>query len=206
MKIEKEKASWAVWSAGAIVVLVAALGLGFGIRKIRAWRAEANHRASAQTQTKPATTKKVEVKPVKELAEGVEEEAVVATAGPNEPVETEAEQAAKEDSDGVLEPAATQERGMMGQGFGRWQQMWADLNLTPEEQARLREGFALAMERWRNMSEEDRQAEMARFRGMREQWESMSDEEREGTMQRMRDRFKDWRASGAVELPEMTLD
>ncbi|HLB72773.1 MAG TPA: hypothetical protein VJJ98_02030 [Sedimentisphaerales bacterium] len=206
MEIEKEKVSRAAWSAGAIVVLVAALGLGFGIRKIRTWRAEVNRRASAQTQTKPATAKNVGVEPIKELAEIAEEEAVVSAAEPNEPVVVEAEQAAKEDSNDAPGSEPMQEPGMMGQGIGRWQQMWADLNLTPEEQARLREGFALAMDRWRNMPEEQRQAEMARFRGMREQWEGMSDEEREGAMQRMRDRFEDWRASGAVELPEMTLD
>ncbi len=34
----------------------------------------------------------------------------------------------------------------------------------------------------------------------------MSDEEREESMGRMRDRFEDWRASGEVELPELTLD
>lgn len=204
--MKKEKASRAAWSAGTIVMLVAALGLGFGIRKIRTWRAEANYRASAQAQAKPATAKKVEVKPIKELGEVAEEEVVISAAEANEPVVVEAKQAAREDSNDASGSEPMQEGGIMGQGFGRWQQMWADLNLTPEEQARLREGFALAMDRWRNMSEEDRQAEMARFRGMREQWEGMSDEERTGTMQRMRDRFEDWRASGATELPEMTLD
>jgi len=188
------------------VVLVAALGLGFGIKKIRTWRAEANYRASAQTQAQPATAKTVEAEPIKELGEVAEEEFVISAAEANEPVETEVEQAAKEDSGLAPEPEPAQSEAAMGQGFGRWQQMWADLNLTPEEQARLREGFALAMERWRNMSEEQRQAEMARLRGMRDRWESMSDEERQGAMQRMRDRFEDWRASGATELPEITLD
>lgn len=186
------------------MVLVAALGLGFGIRKIRTWRAEANYRASANAQTKLAAAKKAEVEPTSELAEVVEEEAVVATAGPNESVEVEA--AAQEETSKEIAGEPTQSGFQMPQGGERWRQMWADLNLTPEEQARLREGFALAMDRWRNMPEEQRQAEMARFRGMRERWEGMSDEERKGTMQRMRDRFEDWRASGAVELPEITLD
>ncbi len=203
MEIEKEKANRAVWSAGAVVVLVAALGLGFGIRKIRTWRAETNHRVPAKTQTKPAA-EKIEVEPVVEAAEVVEEEVVVAEAEPNEAVEAEA--AEQEESN--EEPAAesTQTGFQMPQGGERWRQIWADLNLTPEEMARLREGFALAMEKWRNMSEEERQSEMARFRDMREQWEGMSDEEREETMGRMRDRFEDWRESGAVELPELTLD
>jgi hypothetical protein len=62
------------------------------------------------------------------------------------------------------------------------------------------------MERFWSLSEEQRQAEMARFQDMRIQWENMSDEEREAAMGRMRDRFEDWRASGEVELPPMTLD
>lgn len=188
------------------MMLVAALGLGFGIKKIRIWRAEANYRASAQTQGKPAAAKNVEVEPIKGLGEVAEEEFVISAAEANDPAEIETEQAAKDDSALAPDPEPMQDGGAMGQGFGRWQQMWADLNLTPEEQARLREGFALAMERWRNMSEEDRRAEMARLRGMRERWESMSDEERQGAMQRMRDRFEDWRASGATELPQITLD
>ena len=62
------------------------------------------------------------------------------------------------------------------------------------------------MERFWSLSEEDRQAEMDRMRGMREQWEGMSEDEREGAMGRMRDRFEDWRDSGGVDLPELTLD
>jgi len=203
MEIEKAKADRAVWSAG-IVMLIGALALGFGIRKIRVWRAESNQRVASGIQAKPASAEKVETEPIKEAAETVEEEVVV-VAEANKPVEIEA--AAPEDTSKEAASESTQSGFQMLQGGGeRWRQMWADLNLTEEEQARLREGFALAMERWRNMSEEDRQAEMTRLRGMREQWEAMSDEEREGAMGRMRDRFEDWRASGAIELPELTLD
>ena len=123
---------------------------------------------------------------------------------PNEPgeVETAAEEEASVEA--AAEPVQT--GFQMPADGGNWQQMWADLNLTPEEMARLRQGWALAMERWRNMSEEERQAEMARLRGMRQRWENMSDQEREEAMGRMRDRFQAWRDSGATELPELTLD
>ncbi|MBL7153971.1 MAG: hypothetical protein ISS79_09655 [Phycisphaerae bacterium] len=201
--MEKEKASRAAWSGGAIVVLVAALGLGLGIKKIRTWRAEAEPEAKNVVQAKPAA-EEFEAEVGEPVVEAVEEEQV-AVAEPIGEVETETKETAQED---VPEVESVQDRAQMqmARGLGNWQQMWADLNLTPEEMARLREGFALAMERWRNMPEEERQAQMARFRGMRGQWESMSDEERQGAMERMRGRFDDWRASGEVELPEMTLD
>ncbi len=91
------------------------------------------------------------------------------------------------------------------QGFS-WRQIWADLNLTPEEQARLREGFGLAMQKWQNMSEEERQAETARMQAMRARWEGMSEDEQRETMGRMRGRFEEWRQSGSIELPELSLD
>ncbi len=91
------------------------------------------------------------------------------------------------------------------QGFNM-RQMWADLNLTQAEQARLGQGFALAMQRRRNMSEEERQAETARFQAMRARWEGMSEDEQREAMQRMRGRFEEWRQSGSIELPELSLD
>jgi hypothetical protein len=91
------------------------------------------------------------------------------------------------------------------QGFS-WRQIWADLNLTPEEQARLGQGFRLAMQKWQSMSEEERQAETARRRAMRARWEGMSADEQREAMGRMRGRFEEWRQSGRVELPELSLD
>jgi len=90
--------------------------------------------------------------------------------------------------------------------FGGWRDVWANLNLTEEEQARLREGFKLAIQRWQNMSPEEREAETARLRAMGERWENMSEEERREASERMRDRFEEWRQSGDVELPQLSLD
>ncbi len=84
--------------------------------------------------------------------------------------------------------------------------MWADLNLTPEERARLAQGFGLAMQKWQNMSEEERQTETARLQAMRARWEGMSPDEQQETMQRMMGRFDEWRQSGSIELPELSLD
>lgn len=207
MEIDPNKTSRAVWSAWAIVVLIAALGLGLGIRKIRTWQAEADREAMTKAKAKAAAAVKDAVEPVEEMPDVTELDAVAAVE-PNEGVVVvaETEEVKEEDPCDTPEAEPMQGMGMMGQGGERWRQMWADLNLTPEEQARLREGFALAMQKWQNMSEDERQAEMARMRGMREQWEGMSDEEREAAMGRMRDRFEAWRASGAVELPQLTLD
>ncbi|MBE0537614.1 MAG: hypothetical protein IH624_18265 [Phycisphaerae bacterium] len=88
----------------------------------------------------------------------------------------------------------------------RWRRIWADLNLTAEEQGRLRQGFGMLMARWATMPPEAQAAERARMQEMRVRWEAMGDEERAETSQRLRDRFEDWRASGRVELPELTLD
>ena len=71
---------------------------------------------------------------------------------------------------------------------------------------RLREGFRLAMARWQGMSEDERAFETERRRAMRERWETMSDDERKEASQRMRAQFEDWRQSGAVELPDISLD
>jgi len=88
----------------------------------------------------------------------------------------------------------------------RWRRIWADLNLTAEEQGRLRQGFGMLMARWATMPPEAQAAERARMQEMRVRWEAMGDEERADTSQRLRDRFEDWRANGQVELPELTLD
>jgi TRAP-type C4-dicarboxylate transport system substrate-binding protein len=94
----------------------------------------------------------------------------------------------------------------MPQRFGDWQNVWADLNLTPEEQARIREGFELARQRWQNMSTEEREAEMARMRDGWQRWQNMSDQERQDAMQRIRQQFEEWRRSGRAELPIPSLD
>lgn len=210
MDTNSEKASRTVWSAGAILVLVAALGVGLGIRKLRTWKAEADQEAVTHVKAEPKAEKQPEVEPVKreevEVVDVVDEEVVEAVEPEEEEVEVAAATEEIEEQEPEEERRPMRGPGMMGGAGERWRQVWADLNFTPEEQERLRAGWQLAMERFRSMSEEDRQAEMARFQDMRAQWEAMSDEERDEAMGRMRDRFEDWRASGAVELPELTLD
>jgi hypothetical protein len=201
--MEKKKASRAAWSVGAIVILVAALGLGLGIRKIRTWRAESRAKEDSKLAAKQGESKtKQEAAP---LVEVVEDEHV-ASAGLAEQVQADAAETAAKDVNEAAKTDSVQERPAMAGGPINWRQMWADLNLTPEEMARLREGWRLAMERWQNMSEDERQAEMGRLRGMRIRWESMSDEERQQAIDRGRGRFEEWRRSGQVELPELTLD
>ena len=84
--------------------------------------------------------------------------------------------------------------------------MWNDLNLTPAEQARISQGFTLAMQRWQNMPPEERQVETARLRVMRIRFEAMAPDEQEQAMQRMMERFEQWRQSDSIELPELSLD
>ena len=201
--MEKKKASRAAWSAGAIVVLVAALGLGLGIRKIRTWRAESRAKEDSKLAAKQGESKaKMEEAA---LVEAVEEEHV-ASAGLAEQVQADAAKTIGEDVNGTAKTESVQERPPMGGGPMNWRQMWADLNLTPEEMARLREGWRLAMEKWQNMSEDERQSEIGRLNGMRIRWDNMSEEERSQAMERGRQRFEEWRRSGQVELPELTLD
>ncbi len=201
--MEKKKASRAAWSAGAIVILVAALGLGIGIRKMREWRAEGRAQQAAKLAAKQDESKaKMDAAP---LVEAVQEEHV-ASAGLAEQTQADAAQTAAKDVNEAAKTDSVQERPSMAGGQMNWRQMWADLNLTPEEMARLREGWRLAMDRWQNMSEDERQAEMGRLNGMRIRWDNMSEEERSQAMERGRQRFEDWRRSGQVELPELTLD
>lgn len=103
--------------------------------------------------------------------------------------------------------------GMFGGGMGategqrpQWQNIWADLNLTEEEQVRLRNGFQKIMARMMSMTEEERQAERARFEEMGRRFQAMSDEEKTAASQRMKDRFDQWRQSGSEDLPELSLD
>lgn len=202
------KTSPVVLAAGAVVVLLASLGVGLGIKKIRSKQAE--------TKAKP-TAKQIETVTVSESSEAEEETKVVVEAVVTEvnvvaeeevieEEEEEAEEIAKEETDesGEKQTAAAETR--RGRQFGNWQQILADLNLTEEEKGRLQAGFGLAMQRWQSMLPEEREFETARRREMRERWMNMSDEERDESVGRMRGRFEEWRNSDSVELPEMTLD
>jgi hypothetical protein len=190
-----------------VVLLFAALAVGIGIKLSQPHRAEFESQVEQQ-QTKPAETRpqeennRSEMTPedeeflqwldeeIKRLEEEEEAEAILDEEEPDDMPEAE-----------PVEYEAQEERG-----FGGWRDVWANLNLTEEEQARLREGFKLAIQRWQNMSPEEREAETARLRAMGERWENMTEEERKEASERMRDRFEEWRQSGEVELPELSLD
>ncbi len=212
-----EKKSQLGTLVSVVVVLLAALAVGVGIRKVRLQQAEPEPpvptRRSAGRQPEPAVVRaKEDAKPAAPTEQ--DEEFLLwmgeETAGAEEaqrPVEEQSVPQEEPQAAVVQEqPAPLEQPGQMAQPFGDWRNMWGDLNLTEEEQARLREGFAMAMQRWQNMSEQDRQAEVARMREGWERWQNMSDQERQQVMQRMREQFEEWRRSGRIELPMPSLD
>ncbi len=195
--------------ANMITVLLVVGAVAWGVVKIRSQWTDAgldtaghiDDGESEPVATGPETRSEAEI--VQEEHAGAEnieeaevEEETKADTPPDQTDEPEQEEI----------PAETVEQpGRPAQAFNM-QQFWADLNLTEAEQARLRQGFGLAMEKWQNMSEEERQAETARLQAMGARWQAMSADEQREAMQRMRGRFEDWRQSGAIELPEMSLD
>ena len=204
-----KKSNSAVWLVGAVVVLLASLGLGLGIKKIRSPRAEVKVKQAAK-QIIIAETESESAEPEKEAVEAVvevvEEENVVVLEPADVEEEEKPEETVEEETDVAAETETEAGRTQTSGEFGNWRQIWADLNLTEAEQARLRDGFALAMQRWQSMSSEEREVEVERRRAMRARWETMSDEERQEAMGRMRGQFEEWRQSGQVELPQITLD
>ncbi len=207
-----EKKSQVGTLIGMVVVLLAALAVGVGIRKVRLQQSPSQSPAPVQRrESEPAAVRaKEDAKPTdmteqdEEFLQWLSEEAARA-----EEAAVEEEYVPQEEPEVAVvqqEAATFEQPGQMGQGFGDWRSMWGDLNLTEEEQARLREGFAMAMQRWQNMSEEERQAEAARMREGWERFQNMSDEDKQEVMQRLRERFEEWRRSGQVELPPFSLD
>lgn len=206
---------------GVFVVLLGALAAGVGIRRFLSQRSEAKAPKPQvqRRESEPAAVVAPEDEKLTDITDEDEEflrwvnekMAEEEEAGPEvEEAEAEVEEyvSQKEPAVAVVEEegAILEQQGRMAQGFGGWRSIWADLNLTEEEQERLREGFRLVMEKWQNMSGEEREAEMERMREQGDRWQNMSDEEREDAMERMRDKFEEWRQSGEVELPEFTLD
>ncbi len=218
-----------------VVLLFTVLAVGIGIKLYQPHRAEFESQVEQQ-QTKPAETHPQEEgnrsemtqedeeflqwldEEIEKLEEEEETETMAAEEEPEdmpeaEPVEHEAQEArgkeailAEEEAEDIPVAEPVEDEAQETKSFGGWRDVWADLNLTEEEQARLREGFKLAMQRWQNMSPEEREEETARLRAMGERWENMSEEERQEASERMRDRFEEWRQSGRVELPELSLD
>lgn len=161
-----------------------------------------SERAAAGPEAKAGSAVVEEKRPGAENVEEAEAEVEVeAEKEADAPVQDQTDEPEQEEP--PAETVGQPERS--AQGFNM-RQMWADLNLTPEEQARLREGFGLAMQKWQSMSEEERQVETARLQAMRARWEGMSEDEQREAMGRMRGRFEEWRQSGGIELPELSLD
>jgi uncharacterized membrane protein len=195
-----------------ITVILVVGAVAWGVVKIRSQWTQGNSDTALQVddgESEPvaagpeakATDAVVEEK--RTAAENVEEaeveEETEADAPPQDQTDEPAQEQDKPPGETVERPERSEQRFDM-------RQMWADLNLTPEEQARLRQGFGLAMQKWQSMSEEERQVETARLQAMRARWEAMSDDEQRETMGRMRGRFEEWRQSGGIELPELSLD
>lgn len=194
---------------GAVVVLLfAALAVGIVIKLSQPHRLEVEEPVKKQ-ETKPVETRPQEeeikqsemTQEDEEFLQWLDEE--IKTLEEEEAAEAMAVEEKPEDMP-VAEPV--EEEVQETRSFGGWREVWANLNLTEEEQARMREGFRIAIERWQNMSPEEREDETARLRAMGERWENMSEEERQETSERMRDRFEEWRQSDRVELPELSLD
>ncbi len=196
-----------------ITVLLVVGAVAWGVVKIRSQWAQTN--SDTEEVDRGESEGAVAGRPEEKSEPGVAEE-TQASGGNIAEAEVDEEQEADTP---VQEPVDESDRGegetaavgsvgqpaRSAQDFS-WRQIWADLNLTPEEQARLRQGFGLAVQKWQSMSEEERQAETARMQAMRARWEGMSEDERRETMQRMRGRFEEWRQSGGIELPELSLD
>ncbi len=192
---------------GAVVILLfTVLAVGIGIKLYQPHRAEFESQVEQQ-QTKPAETRPQEEGNRSEMTQE-DEEFLQWLDEEIEKLEEEEEKeamVAEEEPEDMPEAEPVEEEVQETKRFGGWRDVWANLDLTEEEQARLREGFRLAIERWQNMSPEEREAEAARRREMRERWENMSEEERREASERMRDQFEEWRRSDRVELPELSL-
>ncbi|MHC4587070.1 MAG: hypothetical protein ACYS3N_21260 [Planctomycetota bacterium] len=184
-----------------IVLLCAVLAVGIGIKLSQPLRVEVEPQVEEQ-QTKPVQTSPQKEEEIEQSEMTAEDEEFLRWLDEEiEKLEEEAAaeaMAAEEEPEDIPVAEPVEEEVQETRSFGGWREVWADLNLTEEEQARLREGFRIAIQRWQNMSPQEREDETARLRAMGERWENMSDEERQEASERMRDRFEEWRQSGDV--------
>jgi hypothetical protein len=200
---------------GVVVIVFAALAVGVGVKRILSRRSEATDpKLQVQRQETKAA---VEVAPEDQKPTDISEEDEEFLRWVYEKMaeEEEAKAEAEEEDTSQDEPkvavveeevAPAEEQGRTARRFGDWRNIWSDLNLTEEQQEKLREGFRLAMERWQNMTDEEREDEMERMREQGEKWQNMTDEERDEAMSKIREQFEDWLDSDEVELPEFSLD
>ncbi|HEX41750.1 MAG TPA: hypothetical protein ENN81_06775 [Phycisphaerales bacterium] len=213
--MEQEKKNSTPLLIAVAIILVGAVGVGFGVRHVRHLRQSLKEMprmtkgtseiepepAAVVDETPPPVVESVEPEPEPEPVVEIVEVPV------EEPVMEADESTVKVVEETPLEPQPQpQPQWQFGQNAALVQQFLADLNLNEEEQVRLREGIAMRMQRFQTMSEQERQEEVARMRQMGERWQAMSEPERQAVLQRMRERFEDWRRSGSAELPELSLD
>jgi len=199
---------------GVVVVLLSVLAAGVGIKRFLSQRSEARApKPQVQRQeTKPAAVVAPEEEKQTDITD--EDEEFLRWAYEKMAEDEEAEPEVKEDVSqeepavAVVEEevAPPEQQAQKAQGFGGWRNVWADLNLTQEQQERLGEAIRLAMEKWQNMSAEEREDETRRMREQGEMWQNMSEEEREDAMKKIRGKLEDWLDSDEVELPEFSLD
>ena len=186
------KSELTVALAAAVVMLGAAIGAGLAIRQVRS-------RAPVQEPNSQAgqPIQRARVPDAESLPRAPE---TVVQEGPSAPAVDVAPEG--------LQPEQAQPQA--ARGPGAWGQDGWNLNLTEEEQARLRQGVTALLQRFQNMSEEKRQAEIARFNAMRERFENMSDEERQQAMGRVQERIEQWaerrlaRRSPQQHIPGLT--
>jgi hypothetical protein len=175
-----------------VAMLGASMALGLAIRQIRSGPPEQEPAAEAAPPAQPA-------------------KAPEADSQPNVPAPTvreEPQAAAEEATPEVPQPQAEQPRPQMARRWGGPPGLEA-LNLTEEEQARLREAVMAMFQRLQNMTEEERQTQMARFNAMRERFEGMSDEQRQQAMGRVQQQIEQWRQNGGSAedlLNSLTLE
>jgi len=207
-----KKANPVVFMLGAVLVLLVALALGMAVRKLRLQQSRPQTQMQTHTVEPEAAVVAEEQPDVNEQDEQfftwLEQEMESTAVQEALAAQPEDEYGPQETAESVEKPipAPGVEQDQSAQRFRGWREVWAGLNLTEEEQARLREGWRLAVARWQNMSPEEREAETARLRAMGERWQNMSEQERTEASERMRERFKQWRESGDVELPQLSLD
>ncbi len=211
---KKRPTSDFVVAAGVAAVMLVALAVGMGIRKLRSKATVGVPEPSRDVQP-TESERAVREANEQELSEQDEQFLLwVEQAMSDDTTEQEVRRVLVEpnraeeepDAAGGLPSATASQHGAAAQVLGGWRGVWADLNLTQDERARLAEGWQLAVARWQSMSQQERQSQMDRIRASWAKWQNMSEEEKEVASRELRRRFEAWRASGSVELPDMILD
>ncbi len=169
---------WLLTSVICAVMIGASVGVGLIIRQIRSGTVVPAPVAEAPQPVQPAQVKQVDPQPKT----------------PEPVVEEEPPAAVEQTPAEVPQPEPVQPP--MARRFGGFQQGPWNMNLTEEEQARLREGFMAMVQRFQSLSPEEQQAQMARFNAMRDRFQNMSDEERQQAMGRVQQQFDQWRQNG----------